>query len=371
MSRNAKIGRSGGGRSLTLLIAGWLSMLVLWGPFSFSTAAAQEPVQPVRPEIGVYYYPGWHSIATALGATREPWSYLQTFPERMPLRGWYRGADPGLVKEQMAWMYDAGIDYVAFDWYYDYSKIHLAEPLEAYRKLSDEKPKFSVMWANHGQQTSEDDWKKIVAIWIDYFRDKSYYKIDGRDVVFVFSVARFDAAAKAAGSDTATWIQQAQAQVKAAGLPGIYFIGSVNNGDPDVLRTLAPSGFDAVSAYNLNVDHPPTEAGGYRARTDSYQRQWKKFLDLSGGVPLVVPMTSGWDRRPWGGSKDPRDDYAISSDAEFSEHLQAARRFMAERGLRTGVVCCWNEYGEGSFIEPTQSDRFGHLNALKSVFGGR
>ncbi|MBW8858595.1 MAG: hypothetical protein JF570_02375 [Caulobacter sp.] len=106
MSRNAKIGRPG--RGLTLLIAGWLSMAILWGPFSFGTAAAQEPVQPARPEIGVYYYPGWHSIATALGATREPWSYLQTFPERMPLRGWYRGADPALVKEQMAWMYDAG-----------------------------------------------------------------------------------------------------------------------------------------------------------------------------------------------------------------------------------------------------------------------
>jgi hypothetical protein len=351
------------------LVAWLVAAICVWCPASFSLAATKAPATSSPVEVGVYYYPGWHSIATALGATREPWSYLQGYPERMPVRGWYHGADPSIVQEQMTWMSGAGIDYVAFDWYYDYNKIHLAEPLNTYLKLDSKKPKFSILWANHGQQTSAADWKKIVDAWIGYFKDPNYYKIDGKNVVFVFSVARFSVAAKAAGSDVPTWIRQAQAQVKAAGLPEVYFIGSVNNGDPAVIGGLASNGFDAVSAYNLNVDHPQGGPDGYRARDASYQRQWDKFQKLSNGLPLVVPMTSGWDRRPWGGSQDPRDDHAISSDAEFRDHLQAGRSFMAAHGLKTAVLCCWNEYGEGSFIEPTEQDGHGHLDAFKSVFG--
>ncbi|MBK7050726.1 MAG: hypothetical protein IPH54_08055 [Rhodoferax sp.] len=37
----------------------------------------------------------------------------------------------------------------------------------------------------------------------------------------------------------------------------------------------------------------------------------------------VVPMTSGWDKRPWGGSKDPEHDNSISTTASLRKpHLR-------------------------------------------------
>jgi hypothetical protein len=87
-----------------------------------------------------------------------------------------------------------------------------------------------------------------------------------------------------------------------------------------------------------------------------------------------VPVTSGWDKRPWGGSPDKMHDQSYSTPREFKEHLESARsvlnRFPGET-LRTVVICCWNEFGEGSYIEPTEKWGFQYLQQVKNVFGTR
>ena len=40
-----------------------------------------------------------------------------------------------------------------------------------------------------------------------------------------------------------------------------------------------------------------------------------------------------------------------------------------EKTLRMGVICCWNEYGEGSFIEPTKRMGKELLERVRAVFG--
>ena len=55
-------------------------------------------------------------------------------------------------------------------------------------------------------------------------------------------------------------------------------------------------------------------------------------------------------------------------------HLLAARQFMDANPTltrRTGVICCWNEFGEGSFIEPTKVDGLKYLEQIRAVFGTR
>ncbi len=37
---------------------------------------------------------------------------------------------------------------------------------------------------------------------------------------------------------------------------------------------------------------------------------------------------------------------------------------------RTGVICCWNEFGEGSIIEPTRQGGFARLEQIRAVFAG-
>lgn len=83
-------------------------------------------------------------------------------------------------------------------------------------------------------------------------------------------------------------------------------------------------------------------------------------------------MTSGWDKRPRGGSKAPLHDDSRSTPGEFRNHLLAARAVIDKYPTltrRMGVICCWNEYGEGSFIEPTKVDGMKYLEQIRGVFG--
>jgi hypothetical protein len=83
-------------------------------------------------------------------------------------------------------------------------------------------------------------------------------------------------------------------------------------------------------------------------------------------------MTSGWDKRPWGGTlNDPGRDLAFSTPDSFEAHLRSAKEVMdrnPEKTMRTGVICCWNEFGEGSYIEPTKKYGTQYLERVKKVF---
>ena len=40
------------------------------------------------------------------------------------------------------------------------------------------------------------------------------------------------------------------------------------------------------------------------------------------------------------------------------------------KGRRTGMICCWNEFGEGSYVEPTKRDGFAYLERIRKIFAG-
>jgi len=88
-------------------------------------------------------------------------------------------------------------------------------------------------------------------------------------------------------------------------------------------------------------------------------------------VPYIIPMTSGWDKGPWGGSTDKEHDKSISTPDTFEKHLRAAKARMdsyPSQSMKTGIICCWNEFGEGSYIEPTKKYGTQYLERVKKVF---
>ena len=102
---------------------------------------------------------------------------------------------------------------------------------------------------------------------------------------------------------------------------------------------------------------------------DGYEESWNWIVQNS-PIPYMVPLISGWDSRPWGGNTP--HDMSFSTPKQFEVHLQRAKRLIdkyPQKTLRTAVICCWNEYGVGSYIEPTKKYQFAYLEAVKRVFG--
>jgi hypothetical protein len=228
------------------------------------------------------------------------------------------------------------------------------------------------MWANHeNYPKSESNFLSIVQYWIDhYFNDPQYQRIGGRPVVYIFSPSNLEQKARAFGTTTNNLLGKANAAAQQAGLPGIFFVGGSPAGQ--FARSDAKAyGYQALSAYNYTAGTKTQPFVSYQALDRGYQEQWDWILNNS-SLYYFVPMSSGWDRRPWGGSPDPRRDLAFSTPDAFEAHLLAAKTAMDKRPGGTmgmGVICCWNEYGEGSYIEPTKTFQLQYLERIKKVFG--
>lgn len=333
---------------------------------------------PSSVEVGVYYFPGWLDSPWAPAGA---WGPIKPFTDRKPLLGWYNPSDVGTIRQQLSWMADYGIGFVAMDWYFSHGEPRLTQGIDAYLAVNQKKVKLSLLWANHDDPVTPKALNTIVQYWVSrYFASPSYLRVDGKPVVFVFSYDRLEADARASGSTIKSYVDTIQEAARSAGLPGVYLVAGTDDTSVEQIRVGAPrAGFSAVSAYNWHRKPASISAAdrdwarpfrGYGDLQGSYKAQWEAAMALP--IPFIVPMSAGWDRRPWGGSDDPLHDQSIGTPAEFLAHLQMAKAVMNRPGPQRsglGVICCWNEFGEGSFIEPTTADRFSRLEQVRRVFG--
>jgi len=93
------------------------------------------------------------------------------------------------------------------------------------------------------------------------------------------------------------------------------------------------------------------------------EKLWAHWRRLTEGRfwPTVMP---GWDRRPW-----LRDNDLLRTGSTpdlFRKSLQHARNYV--NADRVVMIEAWNEWGEGSILEPSVEHRFAYLDAVRSVF---
>jgi hypothetical protein len=343
-------------------------------------AAAQAYSSP-NYDIGVYYFGGWKD--NQMGASSPtPWAALKRYPDREPLLGRYAEDSAGIMSQQLQWMRQYGIDFVVFNWYWARHNVPMLDhAVKAYLALNP-KPnvKFAVQWSNHTDYNfSRDQLDAMFKYWVhNYFKRPEYQLYEGKPVVYIFSAQTWARNAAAIGLTSAQLIDRLNTIAKAMGLPGVSVIGGLWGGDKSLDYSPA-NGFSALTLYNYhspaNIALQPTRKGNFSRSFaelhQSYANQWQWMIKNT-TPKYIVPMTSGWDKRPWGGSSDPLHDDSRSLPVEFAQHLQAAKAFMdsnAGRTLRTGVICCWNEFGEGSFIEPTKVDGVKYLEPVRDAFG--
>lgn len=349
--------------------------------FLFMCIAKTVTVNATDFNVGVYYYPGWSDNLVG-GAYPLPWEQIKPYPEREPLLGWYQDTDPGVIRQQLAWMHTYGIDYVVFDWLWGRdSKGYLEHVIKNYLGLAVEdrsNVRFAVLWANHTDYIfSLDQLTKLINYWCDnFFNQSTYQTINNKPAIFIFSARILNNNLAQLGMTSAEFISYAESIAKAKNLPGISFIAGSWAND-SVLDYSSSSGYTAFTSYNLQspATYRLNNTAGNMSHSFyeldlSYQDHWRWMRDYS-GPDYIVPVTTGWDKRPWGGSSDPLHDNSSSTPDEFRNHLISAREFMLQNQNKTKnniVVCCWNEYGEGSIVEPKKTDGFTYLEIINEVF---
>lgn len=362
-------------RRLVWWVRGMSACLCAW-----ATWAAAQPAPAPSPRAGVFYFPGWKEGALGLAYPR-PWEPIKRFPEREPLLGWYDEGQAAVMEQHLSWMVAHGLDYVVFDWYWGGGRPVLDHAIKAYvASAGKAKVNYAVMWANHDAQPAPaaDIVAMVEHLARYHFKRPEYLKVDGKPLLFIMLPGKLDASAHAAALSHTQLTDRIQAAARGAGLPGVMLVAGAGGGANAVTQNAKRWGYGAYFIYNYSsgiagTRGQPRETRSYEELDEVYREHWDWFMKR-GDLPYVVPMSSGWDNRPWGGSADPLRDRSVSSVEQFRAHLQAAHEVIRGNPGKTlglGLVCCWNEFGEGSYIEPTKAQGMRYVEAVKSVFGRR
>lgn len=341
------------------------STLRIKGALSLSPADYPPPPMIAKSEweVGVYYFPGWPSASN--------WLPIKSWG-RKPLLGYYKEGNPEVMDWQIKWCLEHGITFLIFDWYWVQGNRMLEHALhDAFLKSRyGDMMKFSLLWANHNppQTSSLEDLLNLTRFCIDkYFRLPNYLRIDDKPALFIFTPRQLTDDLGVEGVKEAFTKMRELCQQE--GLNGLFIIGCMHDSDWD-LRVMKEEGYDAVSGYN----YPWAGAGPddkrvpYDDMLEGHLRIWKGIVEK--GYDYIVPTTPGWDPRPWHGTNTlVRTN---PTPASFEKMLSLAKEFIEEKNLRKMVIIeAWNEWGEGSYIEPSREWGFAYLDAIRDVFMGK
>ena len=297
----------------------------------------------------MYYFPGW--------ATASQWAPIRRFPERRPVLGWYREGNPELADWQIKWAVEHGITFFAYDWYWSRGSRQLEHALHdgyfkaRYHRLL----KFCLLWANHNAPgtSSQGDCLAVTRYWItNYFHRPEHLTVAGKPVVIIFSPQRLREDLGALGVKQA--FDAMRALCRQEGLEGLHLIACV--GDAVAPRQAAAEGYDAVTAYNwpgLGMTGKGMYAP-FETLVAGYAVIGAIWSEQSPIPSLPLPLSGGWDSRPWHGEND-LIRFGRTPDL-FQQHLIDARKLLEEEEQRQAAESrCSSRPGMNGARAPTSS----------------
>ncbi|MFA6242076.1 MAG: glycoside hydrolase family 99-like domain-containing protein, partial [Candidatus Hydrogenedentales bacterium] len=325
-----------------------------------------KPIQTSM-DVAAYYFPGWESALK--------WDCVQRVaPIRKPVLGYYDEANPECVDWQIKWSVENGINVYLVDWYWVKGSQYLTHWFDAYRKARyRDQLKVAIMWANHNPEGSHsvEDWRAVTKEWIDhYFNLPSYYRLNGKPAVFLWNPEGLRIDLKDSSVVKAA-LQESQKMARDAGYEGIEFVVVNGSGSPAQAKMLLDEGFAGATNYHEWGDAAKDSMSGkpaqYEDLVQTVPAAWAKRDEVCGPLTYYPLVDTGWDARPWHGD---RSLSIVGRTAERFEHLlREARQYCETHEKKLVVLGPVNEWGEGSYIEPSAEYDFGMLEAVRNAFG--
>ena len=362
--------------------AGILSVLAPTMPES------PPPPRPIETDarVGVYIFPGWYRNT---GTTdydysnhdeESEWRLVAQFAHPRPVLGFYDDSLPEVNDWHIHWAVEAGISWFAFDWYWNAGETRLLWSLEKgfLEAKYNEQMDFCIHWCNHGLDWREpldfsaDALVEMVAYMAErYFTRPNYLTIGGRPVLMIWDITSVFEANGGESAFAERVLPQLNMICRDHGLGDLYLI-HVDNAPR---RLAAVRTGDAITGYSyahLTTTTPFGLPGAapYAELVEALPAHWDMIAETA-RLPFIVGTQSGWDSTPRTLAHDRQPEHRwvrTDNTAElFKITLEEGRKRIQE-DLPFFLVEAWNEWGEGSFIEPSRSHGFGHLEAIRNVF---
>ncbi len=401
----------------------WLIVLLVCLALALeaATAEAAQRNSDASPgyTVACYYFPNYHPDVRNQTVHGEDWTEWELVKEarprfashsqpKVPLWGYADESDPAVMARKIDAAAEHGIDAFIFDWYWYDDGPFLERALEEgfVKVRNNNRVKFAVMWANHdwvdihparigvgpkllypGTVTPETFDRMTDHVIETYFRHPSYWKVGGRPYFSVYELFKL---VESFGSldETKRALERFREKTMAAGFAGLHLNAvswgvRILPGETAVknpAELVAHLGFDSVTSYVWihHVSLPDFPQTSYEYVMKRSVEHWYQAA-AEFGVPYYPNVTMGWDSSPRCHQSDPFENRGypfmptISGNTPemFRVALERVKRFLDEQAENQKIftINCWNEWTEGSYLEPDTVHGMEYLEAIKKVFG--
>jgi hypothetical protein len=368
-------------------------------------------------EVGVYYFPNYHVDPRNELIHGKDWTewevlkqakprYSEHCQPKLPLWGYEDESSPKVFEKKIEAAADHRIDNFIFDWYWYDDGPFLNRALEQgyLGAANQQRLKFSLMWANH-------DWKDIHPVTPrgprllypgavtpktfdqmtdyvveKYFRQPTYWKLQGRPYFSIYELYRL--VEGLGGVDgTRDALQRFRDKTKKAGcgdlhLNAVVWGVQVLPGEQKIKhpnQLLAALSFDSVTSYVWvhHVKLPEFPVTEYRSVVEMAALHWEQAR-AEYALPYIPNVTMGWDSSPRAAPSHPFTNSGYPSRAamggntpeEFKKALNRVKTYLDRRPDDPKIfnINAWNEWTEGSYLEPDTVSGMGYLEAIRDVF---
>ena len=370
-----------------------------------------------RTEVAAYYFPNYRvdpRNEAAHGTGWTEWELVKRaeprFPghvqPKTPLWGEENEADPSVMAKKIDAAALHGLTQFIFDWYWYDDGPFLARALDdGFLKAPNaDTLGFALMWANHdwadihpakrrgwplqfpGAVTLETFETLTDHVIKNYFSHPSYWKIDGKPYFSIYELSTL-LRGFGGGDETRAALDRFRAKTVAAGFPGLHLNavvwgipilpGEKSVSDPNAL--LNTLGFDSIGSY-VWIHHVPMDTfpeAPYSEVLTAAESHWRRTR-AEFTLPFHPNVTMGWDASPRTVQSDRFEATGYpfmatlsgNTPAAFQGALVRAKAFLDEEtdGPRILTLNAWNEWTEGSYLEPDTVNKLGYLEAVRNVF---
>jgi len=358
-------------------------------------------------DVAAYVWPAYHN---------DPrWAELGIFPEgdgewetvrnavpryeghrqpREPQWGYFNEADPKMQEKIIDTATKYGVNTFIFDWYWYEGRPFLEDVVNAFLQASNcDKMKFYLMWANHTAnsywdrlepdktkvywrgETSRESFDMFTDHLIDdYFCRENYYTIDEKPVFAIYELGTFiDGMGGLEPARNA--LDGFRAKCVEKGLPGLHvqaILWNIPTNLPGVpgesesigANVLSYLGIESLTHYQW-VHYVPLKE----------YSQWGKeavaiydTVEDEFGLPYFPQVSVDWDNNP----RFPYQVEAVTGVTPelFGGFLQNAKDYLDSHPDQPKLVTinAWNEWSEGSCLEPDTFYGNAFLKQVKKVF---
>jgi hypothetical protein len=346
---------------------------------------------PVENLIQGYVYTTNASSTLPLFALNKPLPGQTKLP-RQPALGYVSDMNQEVMDSYITNASTNGIDFFAFDWYWAprsgcSQKLFLHEALEnSFMKSSHvNKIKFAVAWFPFNEPYSYT--MASAKEGFDYFlttyaTHPSYLKIDNKPVFYWDPYPVLVDLGNDLPSLKAL-MTYANTKAEERGFSGVYFIdiGDSKGSISPELQNLGFSGFTSYSYINSLsnfLESTDTKSGPvklYEEAIHEYRNIWSDWANYTNtvapSVNFIPTILTGWDRSSVPHLKYRSQILTYVTPELFKSHLYDVKGFL-DTSTNTSpnilMIQAWNEWFEGSILEPDTVYGENMLQQIASVF---